>query len=228
MKVSEQLRIRSKVNESLKRLLTHLSSGRAYTLVELSKKAKTSKRKTREILKDLATMEVIQIRKNRKRAYYFIPDPLSIDYVKNLAETRLTVATFPEGMKYSRHCYKHLAGYVGVKMEEALVNRNFIIPQKIQDDCGNYEVTPEGWAWFSKIGIEKGNIAKKGNRLTKQCLDFSERKSHLGGRLGDALLDEFIEKGWAYHILGSREIQFTDKGKKNMYKEFGIKLPPSG
>ncbi len=226
MKVSEQLRIRSKVNDSLQRLLTHLSSGRAYTLIELSKKTKTSKRKTREILKDLGTMEVVKTRKNRKRDYYFIPEPLKIDYIKTLAKNDKNTSKDPEGMKYSRHCYNHLAGYVGVQLTEALVSQNFIIPQRVNEDYGNYEITPAGWKWFSKLGIEKESFAQNGSRLTKQCLDFSERKSHLGGKLGDALLKKLIHKGWASETPNSREIQFTATGRKNMLAELGIEVVP--
>lgn len=225
MKVSEQLRIRCKVNDSLRRLLALLSSGKAYTLIELSKSSKTSKRKTEEILKDLATMEVVQVRKSRKRTYFFIPDPTSIRYIKKLAlSISKAVDPQPQGMKYARHCYNHLAGYAGVKLEEALVNRHFIVRQDTSESNSHYKVTPEGWEWFAQFGIHKNNIEKKGNRLTKQCLDFSERKSHLGGKLGDALLYEFLEKGWVSQVPGSREIKFTEIGKRQMMTNLGISI----
>lgn len=220
MKISEQLRIRSKVNTSLRKLLLLLSSGKAFTTIELSRFAKTSIPRTEEILKDLTGMDIVATRKSRNRIYYFIPAPNRIDYIKTLSSKNSK--TLPKGMKYSRHCYKHLAGFVGVKVEEALVAHNYIIPENIQNDYGIYKITPEGWKWFSKFDIEKNEIERKGGRLTKQCLDFSERKSHLGGKLGDALLDGFLKKGWFIQVPNSREVKLTDIGKTQLLKELDI------
>lgn len=220
MKISEQLRIRSQVNTSLKKLLLLLSSGKAFTTIELSRFAKTSTPRTEEILKDLIGMDIVATRKSRNRIYYFIPTPNRTDYIKMLSDKNSKA--LPKGMKYSRHCYKHLAGYVGVKVEEALVNHNYIIPENIQNDYGIYKVTSEGWEWFSKFGIEKAEIERKGGRLTKQCLDFSERKSHLGGKLGDALLDGFLKKDWFIQVPNSREVKLTDLGKAQLLKELDI------
>ncbi len=226
MKTSEQLRIRSQVNNSLKKLLIHLSSGKAHTLIELIKSTKTSKSKLNDILGELMLMNVVKTRKNRNHTYYYIENPEKIDFLKPFLPHPNTPLKIPSGMKYSRHCYKHLAGYVGVKLEEALIRHNFIIRQDLEDDYNNYRVTPEGWEWFSQFGISKESIESSGGRLTKQCLDFSERKSHLGGKLGDALLGEFFEKGWVYQVPDSREVKLTEAGKKGMLKELGINLTP--
>ncbi len=123
-------------------------------------------------------------------------------------------------MKYSRHCYKHLAGYVGVKVTEALVNKGVLKPADI-----HYEVTDMGWKWLDEeLEIHEDDFAQQGKRLSKQCLDFSERKSHLGGKLGETILSKMLETGWAHKVPDSREIRFTPRGKEWLKDKLGLRF----
>lgn len=210
-------------DQKIKLILEKLSDGRAFTLIELAEVAKQDPSKTKITLDNWRDAALIQTRGNRKRTYYFIENEEVLQTLQKEFEN--PTPKKPKGMKYCRHCYNHFAGYAGVKMEEALVNNELLEPKEIQPDhYPEYKVTPKGWKWFSQIGIEKEDLEEKGGRLTKQCLDFSERKSHLGGKLGGALLSRFLENKWAKKVPDSREIQFTEEGRKQLKKTLNLNL----
>jgi len=199
-------------------LLLKLRDERAYTLLELAKFAKLFPGKTGCYLDQLLKADILKTRSNRKRKYFYLADKRAGEVIDswNLPGGKRKQ---PTGMKYCRHCYKHLAGYVGVKFTASLVENGFIIPGKM-----DYSVTEKGWKWFSKLEIKKEDFSKNDRQFAKQCLDFSERKSHLGGRLGDALLKNMLAKHWLEQVPSSREITINGKGKTAFKKELGLIL----
>lgn len=194
-------------------LWVKLAGGRAYTLIELSGAAGYDRQETRRILEKAKKAGVIRTRGNRNRTYYFIQNGLPESVIAKPGWPKPPERiSAPSGMRYCRHCYGHLAGYVGVKLSAALVKKGILVPdqEKLQ-----YSVTKNGWDWFAKQEIYPEDF--DANRpLTKTCLDFSERKNHLGGQLGDALLRKMLEKGWMSRVPGSREIKITREGRQKL------------
>jgi predicted transcriptional regulator len=123
--------------------------------------------------------------------------------------------------KYARHCYKHLAGYVGVQLENALVARGYLV----RDDAEQkYLVTDAGQRWFTNLGIDTSETSGHARRaLTRQCLDNTERQSHLAGRLGDDLLAYLLGKKFAIWHDDNRAITITPTGK-DFFWSLGIEL----
>lgn len=198
-------------------LLAKLREGRAFTLTELSNSARTDRKSTQKHLDKMVKSGVLLTRINRKRTYYFLPTGLSIDCIARLGLPKDSKKqSLPIGIKYCRHCYKHLAGYIGVKLTEALVENQILV-----ETDRDYTITEKGWRWFAILGIDKLNF-NKSKRLARKCLDFSERKSHLGGQLGDALLERMVLKDWMVQVPDSREILVTETGKKQLKKELGF------
>ncbi len=95
-------------------------------------------------------------------------------------------------LSYARTCYSHLAGLLAVDIAEALQRREFIV-----SDGGNrYRVTKSGRAWFEHIGISISAAQLKRPRFAKCCLDWTERRHHIAGDLGSAMLARFRELKW--------------------------------
>ncbi|MBY5957642.1 hypothetical protein KUV50_05840 [Membranicola marinus] len=200
-------------------ILSPLRDGRAYTLIELSNAANTNRDYTHKFLDKLIRAGILHTRRNRKRTYYYLENELAAELAIFLKLPEdVNEKTLPDGMKFCRHCYRHLAGYVGVKLTEALVNRRFLIGQEV-----DYVVTERGWKMLSELGIKQSDFDDT-KPLTKQCLDFSERKSHLGGQLGDALLDRMLTREWMVHVQDSRLIRMTDKGREELQMIIGEDL----
>ncbi|HRN73131.1 MAG TPA: hypothetical protein PLM81_08385 [Ginsengibacter sp.] len=122
--------------------------------------------------------------------------------------------------KYCRSCYNHLAGYVGVSLTEALENKGILKRQNT-----GYDITESGLKFFNSLGISVQAPDKSNNRpLTRQCIDGSERRPHLAGKLGDALLHLLFEKKWVKRLGESRAIVPTDKGEREFFLPLGVPL----
>ncbi|MBC7000863.1 transcriptional regulator, partial [Cytophaga sp. FL35] len=123
------------------------------------------------------------------------------------------------GIRYCRTCYDHLAGYVGVALTDAMVRKGYLIPADKM-----YSVTEAGWDWFSKLDISKADFTKNRRPLTRQCLDWSERRPHLSGHLGGVFMERTREMDWFRRIDASRELLITSKGRKAVHDLLGIDI----
>ncbi len=110
----------------------------------------------------------------------------------------------------ARICYNHLAGRRGVALFEALLKIGAIAWRDGQLELGdNHQV-------FARFGID--NPASS----CRECLDWSERRSHLGGALGRQIMDAMLAQNWAIRSEG-RVIRLTPKGKAQM-REMGLQI----
>lgn len=206
------------------KMLRHLSTGRAYTLLELARPVRLSEYETFLYLDELQRAHVMQLRTSRHRKYYFLTDTCFRAELVSIFKTSDN-RTIRTGMKYCRHCYSHLGGYVGVKLEQALIAKNYILPNPLPAKAyGTYHITEEGWKWFKTLGIDEAELEEKKGPLTKQCLDFSERRNHLGGKLGHALLSAFFAQNWVEQNPASREIFITPKGRRAFKSKLALSL----
>ncbi len=127
----------------------------------------------------------------------------------------------PGSLQYARTCYSHLAGHVAVELNRAAVERGYWETSKSQDKI--YDVKKEGDLWLRSIGVEprRGGSAKA---FARACLDWSERRHHLGGELGSLLLRRFLELKWIARIDESRAVRITHRGQEEFRRHFGIRL----
>jgi DNA-binding transcriptional ArsR family regulator len=113
-------------------------------------------------------------------------------------------------LKYARTCYRHLAGELGVRLHEALVARG-----RLKVGRHGYDITPAGLGWLEEIGMEAGGAAG-GERFAFPCLDWSERREHLAGRLATGLLDHFMARRWLVRVGESRALKLTPQGSRTL------------
>jgi DNA-binding transcriptional ArsR family regulator len=125
---------------------------------------------------------------------------------RNGSESRPTPA-----LASARTCYDHLAGSLGVEIYDWLIKRKAIVMDG--DDVG---VGPKGHEIFSKLGVDIDQATKSRRRFAIACLDWTEKKAHLGGSLGANLCAEFIARGWITRQTGTRAVQLTPSGKRKL------------
>jgi DNA-binding transcriptional ArsR family regulator len=113
-------------------------------------------------------------------------------------------------LKHARTCYRHLAGELGVELLRSLLARRRLVVSE-----GGYEVTRGGRAWLESIGVDPA-AALRGERYAYACLDWSERRDHLAGRLATALLDQFVAKRWLVRVDGTRALRLTPEGRRRL------------
>lgn len=118
-------------------------------------------------------------------------------------------------MRLARVCYDHLAGEQGVALFDSLQARGIVEPDGEALRLGN-----SGAGFFEAVGIDVRQLQSKRRPLCRACLDWSERRTHLAGTLGAAILETIIERKWARRDPTSRALLFTPPGKAKFEKVF--------
>ncbi|PYQ29065.1 MAG: transcriptional regulator [Acidobacteria bacterium] len=180
------------------RMLTALMSGKALTATELSLEANVSASTASSHLSKLTGARLIAIEKQGRHRYFrlFSADVASaLEELACVARQPRTGPTDP-ALRVARVCYDHLAGERGVWMYEQLQTRKLFDDEK----------------FFANFGIDLGALTHSRRPLTRTCLDWSERRHHLGGSLGAAVLDRILALRWAKRELDSRALVFTARG----------------
>ncbi len=115
-------------------------------------------------------------------------------------------------MKAARTCYRLLAGELGVQLFQALVSHG-----RLAGGEAGYELTAAGRRWLGEIGME---APPRGERFAYPCLDWSERRHHLAGRLATSLLEHFVARRWLARTPHSRALKLTPQGKSELLARF--------
>jgi len=119
-------------------------------------------------------------------------------------------------LRKARVCYDHLAGELGVLALEGLVSRGVL-----QQDTSGIRPGPSSAPWFSSLGIDVASLSMSRRLLCRPCLDWSERRHHLAGSLGAALLRRLFELKWARCANDSRVVLFSASGEREFRARFG-------
>ena len=117
-------------------------------------------------------------------------------------------------LRAARTCYDHLAGELGVALADALVAAGHV---ELSSDAG--VVTEEGRAFLTRLGIDLSSSKSK-RIFCRPCLDWSERRLHLGGFVGVAICTHCFSAGWIRRIDRTRAVALTPKGQPRVAAAF--------
>lgn len=120
---------------------------------------------------------------------------------------------------FARTCYDHLAGRLGVEIVIALQTRRLLVPAGKR-----YELTEKGAEWLESLDISPDSLRQERRQFAPQCLDYTERRPHLAGSLGAALLRRMIELNWVAKSRVPRAVRVTIEGKVQLSKLLGINV----
>jgi DNA-binding transcriptional ArsR family regulator len=207
-------------------ILTALMTGRALTASELAHQAGVTPQTASSHLAKLEAGGLIAQEKQGRHRYYRLADPdvaSVLEGLEGLAARagHMRVRTGPKdpALRHARVCYDHLAGDLGVQMFDSM-KRQRLVRQRKED----IELTAEGEQFLTAtLQISTDALAHPRRPLCRACLDWSERRHHLAGTLGAALLTRFTELKWASRDAapGSRVVNFTRNGEKRFASLFG-------
>ena len=126
-------------------------------------------------------------------------------------------AVAPEAKAQARTLVRE---WLATRERAALVRINSAGTPWFDDDVRMLQATPQGAAitpagtqWFAHVGIDTSMLGQQRRMVCRPCLDWSERRHHLGGALGAALLQCLFDGGWAHRAQDSRVVHFTPKGE---------------
>jgi len=207
-------------------MLTALMTGRALTASELAHQAGITPQTASSHLAKLEAGGLIEPEKQGRHRYYRLTGPDVAGVLEGLAglaeragHTRVRTGPKEPALRRARICYDHLAGDLGVQMLDSMKRQRWLRQRK-QD----IELTAEGERFLTDtLQISADALAHPRRPLCRACLDWSERRHHLAGTLGAAILTRFTELKWAARDAapGSRVVNFTRNGEKRFAALFG-------
>jgi hypothetical protein len=126
-------------------------------------------------------------------------------------------------LRTARTCYDHIAGQLGVGIADAMKQQGLV---EIDDDAGM--LTASGSAFLARHGIDldrqPGKRRTTALPLCRLCLDWSERRPHLSGRLGAELCSHSLALGWIRRRAGSRALDVTPEGRRVFRDIFQVEM----
>ncbi len=207
-------------------MLMALMTGRALTASELAVEAGITPQTASSHLSKLEAGGLLEQEKQGRHRYYRLSDPDVAGLLEGLEGVaaragHMRVRTGPKdpALRHARICYDHLAGDLGVQMLDSMKKQRLLRQSKQA-----IELTVEGKRFLAdSLQISAETLTHPRRPLCKACLDWSERRHHLAGTLGAAMMTRFTELKWAARDTtpGSRVVNFTRTGEKRFAALFG-------
>ena len=214
-------------------MLHALLGGRALTASELASVAGVTPQTASGHLARLTATDLVSVMKQGRHRYYQLASPavarmmeaiMEVASIDQPSHKRLVTGPRDEALRAARICYDHLAGQLGVALADALVAAG---QAEFSKEGGI--ITEHGLRFLSRIGVQSEALmpqnGKRARRaLCRPCLDWSERRIHLGGSLGAAICRLSLEEGWVRRIEGTRALSITPSGRRAYREHFGATL----
>ncbi len=206
-------------------ILSALLDGRAMTATELAYAARVTPQTASAHLGKLAEAGLISAVKSGRNRYFRLTSPAVAQMMESIMA--VAVANRPRYRPLSRQaarlrdarvCYDHLAGRLGVQIADAMAALGYIV---LEDEGGH--LTDSGTRFLSELGIDLF-VESRRRRLCRSCLDWTERRPHIGGAVGAALTGRWLELGWIERAKDSRAVAITAAGQRGFHEIFGTAM----
>jgi DNA-binding transcriptional ArsR family regulator len=191
---------------------------------ELARLAKITRQTASTHLAKLVDGKLLSVTRLGRHRYFRLRDKNVAQVLESLALIAPASPTHSlndslerKAIQRARTCYDHLAGVLGVTLTEAFIHNGLIEPHSEV-----YEVTRAGETWFHSFGIDCLGLQQKRRAFARSCLDWSERKPHIAGALGAAVLERLFARKWILRVRDSRMVKVTDLGRYHFQIEFGV------
>lgn len=197
-----------------------LLDGRACAAGELARAANASPQSASMHLAQLLDGGFVKAVREGRHRYYRIAGTEVAHAIEALGVISTPRERKPMGedgaIRYARSCYDHLAGELGVRLTQAFEQRGFLVARGERE----YGVTRKGEDLFGGWRIDVQALRSTRRSFARRCLDWTERRDHLGGALGGAVFDKLIEFRWIARDPKSRVIRVSQNGKRHLEQLF--------
>lgn len=196
--------------------LIALLSGRALTASELAQLAGITNATMSAHLSKLRGAQLVAVEAQGRHRYFRLANAEVAHLLENLMGVACRANALDRrfgprdpALRRARVCYDHLAGELGVFVYERLTQKG-----ALQLAGGELQLSETGAALFVELGVDVEALRRARRVFCRACLDWSERRSHLAGALGAALLQRIVALRWASVPSGSRIVRFTPTGQR--------------
>jgi DNA-binding transcriptional ArsR family regulator len=211
--------------------------GRARTSTELAMVAEVGPPTASVHLNRLKGERLVKVVVQGKHRYYSLDGPNVASALEGLSvlagdSSDTFEPSTPRQLRVARTCYDHLAGTVGVSLHDRFKAVRWLTGGLKRDDGDDgknnndnaYDLTDLGTKAMERLGIDVGETRTLRRRFACPCLDWSERRPHIGGALGAALLKVVLKRRWVVPDLDSRALNVTSCGRREMLARFGLQI----
>ena len=205
-------------------ILSALMGGHALTAGELARYAGVTAQTTSGHLAKLADAELISLEKQGRHRYYRLASQEIALVMQSLMAVAASgpkrhhpIGPRDEALRIARTCYDHIAGRLALALADSLCERGYV---SLADGVGI--VTDEGARFFADFGLDLAAEGRSKRPLCRTCLDWSERRPHLAGRLGVALLNRLLDLKWVARVPDSRALKITSTGQRGLADTFHV------
>jgi DNA-binding transcriptional ArsR family regulator len=214
-------------------MLHALMDGRALTASELARTAGITPQTASGHLQRMTTAGLLAVEKQGRHRYHRLATASVARMLESIMQVaseleppgrKLTVGPKDAALRRARTCYDHYAGRLGVAIADALRARGHV---ELAGDAGL--LCESGIAHLANLGIDvepmlAQRTKRSGRVLCRPCLDWTERRPHLGGLLGAAICAHGMEHGWTRRLDGTRAVLITPKGERTLREALGVEL----
>lgn len=209
-------------------MLEALMDRRALTAKELASLAGITPQTASGHLAKMLTAGLISMEQHGRHHYHSLASAeiarmlegmQQVASTQNIKHAGRTIRTGPRdaAMRIARGCYDHMAGTLAVSMTDAMLGRG-----QIEFDGDGGSVTDAGKSFLEKFGVDIAVAAQSKRVFCRPCLDWSERRFHLAGAVGAALMQRTLELKWVKRQVSTRALAITRAGHDGFRKTFGI------
>jgi DNA-binding transcriptional ArsR family regulator len=210
------------------RMLYCLMDGYGRTSTELAIVAEVSPSTASVHLNRLKTERLVKVMVVGKHRYYSLEGPNVAGALEGLcvlagATREQFVPNTPGRLRAARTCYDHMAGILGVSLHDRFMTLGWLLA----DSTGGgkaYHLSADGSRACESLGIDIEATQALRRKFASACLDWSERRPHIGGALGAALLKIALKRKWVLPDLDSRALSVTSLGRREMLARFGLRV----
>jgi DNA-binding transcriptional ArsR family regulator len=205
-------------------MLAAMMDGRAHTAGELAAAAGVTAATASGHLGKLLERRLVVVAAAGRHRYYRLASAevaRMLEGIMVVCETPTLLlnvnSRVPDALREARTCYDHIAGRLGVAIACSLTSQPGVWPS--ESEC---ELTDHGRELLSDLEIDLVDLGRQTRRvLCRPCLDWSERRPHLAGALGAALLERILSLRWIKRVDRSRELRATGTGTREFFSRFG-------
>ena len=217
-------RIASAIGEPARaRMLYCLLDGHARTSTELGIVAGVSASTASVHLHQLQNANLVSVVAQGKHRYYRLRTPQVARVLENLSVLagghNRFVPNTPSRLRIARTCYDHAAGSLGVLLHDRILAMGWL-----STNAGDYNLTVAGAKAFMAAGIDAEAAHSARRRFAYPCLDWSERRPHIGGAIGAALLAYLLKRRWVVQEPDCRALSPTRTGRRELLARFEIQI----
>jgi DNA-binding transcriptional ArsR family regulator len=205
-------------------MVSALLDGGALTASDLAAAARITPQTASTHLAKLTEAGLLSAVRTGRHRHFRLASPAVGDMIDGIVAVALEkrpryrpLSRQARALSAARICYDHLAGRLSVEITDALVAREYVVP-----DGEAAEITRAGTRFLTRFGIQLPAGRSTRRHFCRLCLDWTERRSHLAGAVGAAITRRYFDLGWMERVQGSHAVIVTPSGRRGLQETFGI------